>query len=64
MVLLVQTVVRLKPVNKVDRHLTSDKRSDQLSARGRGGKAHAVAAGVRLVDTAERLVLSTLELDP
>ena len=41
-----------------------DKRSDQLSARGRGGKAHAVSAGVRLVDTAERLILSTLELDP
>ena len=48
-------------------HITS-KVNDEIgsigSARGRGGKAHAVAAGVGLVDTAKRLVLSTLELDP
>ena len=48
-------------------HITS-KVNDEIgsigSARGRGGKAHAVAAGVGLVDTAKRLVLSTLELNP
>lgn len=47
-------------------HITS-KVNDEIgsigSARGRGGKAHAVAAGVGLVDTAKRLVLSTLELN-
>ena len=47
-------------------HITS-KVNDEIgsigSARGRGGKAHTVAAGVGLVDTAKRLVLSTLELN-
>ena len=44
-------------------HITSDEIGSIGSARGRGGKAHAVAAGVGLVDTAKRLVLSTLELN-
>ena len=45
-------------------HITSDEIGSIGSARGRGGKAHTVAAGVGLVDTAKRLVLSTLELNP
>ena len=46
-------------------HITSDEIGSSIgSARGRGGKAHTVAAGVGLVDTAKRLVLSTLELNP
>ena len=56
---------RLSSTDQTD-HITS-KVNDEIgsigSARGRGGKAHAVAAGVGLVDTAKRLVLSTLELN-